>query len=183
MLSLAGKLKAWASDRRGVAAIEFAFIAPLMVLFYFGLVELCQAIIAERKTNHVASAIGDLVAQAESTTTSEVSDIFSIGKTIMAPFNTSSLTVKVSDVLMVNNKPTVQWSQGSGVKPSKKGDIVTLPTGMTLNNGDGLIISEVTYQYDSVFHYVLPNALPYKEAFYLRPRRSSDVPCADCPTS
>ena len=56
-------------DRRGVAAVEFALIAPAMVLLYCGLVELCQAVIAERKANHVASAIGDLVTQAETVST------------------------------------------------------------------------------------------------------------------
>ena len=29
-------------DTRGGAAVEFAFLAPLMILIYFGMVEFCQ---------------------------------------------------------------------------------------------------------------------------------------------
>ena len=36
-------------DRRGVSAIEFAFIAPVMILMYFGVAELTQGMMAERR--------------------------------------------------------------------------------------------------------------------------------------
>jgi len=63
-------LKAFGRDQRGLAAVEFALIAPAMILLYCGLVEVCQAIIASRKTDHVASAVADLVTQADAVTVS-----------------------------------------------------------------------------------------------------------------
>jgi hypothetical protein len=41
-------------------------------------------------------------------------------------------------------------------------------------------MSESQYQYTSVLHYVLPNALNYNEHYYLRPRRSDNVTCPTC---
>ncbi|MEI9965538.1 MAG: TadE/TadG family type IV pilus assembly protein [Caulobacteraceae bacterium] len=168
-------------DRRGVAAIEFALIAPVMVLMYCGLVELCQAMIAERKANHVASAIGDLVAQVETVSTGDLSDIFSIGQTIMSPYNTGTLQMRVTSVTLDSTgKPKVTWTRSNNWTAStlKVGDQVTLP--VTLNPGDSIIMSESKYSYTSIFHYVLPKALNYNEAFYLRPRRSDNVTCTGC---
>jgi Flp pilus assembly protein TadG len=167
-------------DRRGVAAVEFALIAPVMVLLYCGLVELCQAVIAERKANHVASAIGDLVTQADTVSASDITDIFSIGNTIMSPFPTSTLQMRVTSVTAdANGTPKVVWSRGTGsLTALNAGATVTMP--VTMSAGDSMVMSESRYQYQSVLHYVLPNALNYSEAYYLRPRRSDSVTCTGC---
>ena len=47
-------LKRFSRDRRGSAAVEFAFIAPIMLLMYFGLAEMTQAMMASRRAHHVA---------------------------------------------------------------------------------------------------------------------------------
>ena len=167
-------------DKRGVAAVEFALLAPVMILLYFGVVELCQAIISDRKANHVASAVGDLVAQSDTVSTSDLSDIFSIGATIMAPFPTSSLEMRVTSVTANGSgTPIVDWSVGyGGFSAMSKGATATLP--MTLASGDSVIMAESQYQYTSVVQYVLPHALTYNNAYYLRPRRSAQVTCATC---
>ena len=167
-------------DRRGVAAVEFALIAPVMVLLYCGLVELCQAVIAERKANHVASAIGDLVTQAESVSTSDLGDIFTIGNTIMSPFPTATLQMRVTSLVAdANGTPKVAWSQGyGGMAGMGVGAVVNIP--LTLSPGDSIVMAESKYQYNSVLHYVLPNALNYNEVYYLRPRKSDSVTCTNC---
>ena len=172
--------KRFGKDRRGVAAVEFALIAPVMILLYCGLVELCQAVIAERKANHVASAIGDLVTQADTVSTSDLSDIFTIGNTIMSPFPTGSLQMRVTSITAnASGTPKVDWSRSSGtMTPLGVGATVTVP--LTLNAGDSVVMAESAYQYTSVLQYVLPNALNYSEKYYLRPRRSNQVTCTGC---
>jgi Flp pilus assembly protein TadG len=166
-------------DKRGAAAVEFALIAPAMVMMYAGLVEVCQAMIAERKANHVASAIGDLTTQAESVSTSDLSDIFSIGNTVMAPFNTGTLQMRLTSVTADSTgSPKVDWSRGSGMGAMSAGASATLP--MTLAAGDSIVISESRYQYTSVVRYFIPNGLNYSEVYYLRPRRSDKVTCTGC---
>ncbi len=173
-------LRRYRKDRRGVAAVEFALIAPAMILLYCGLVELCQALIAERKTNHVASSVGDLVAQVDTVSTSDISDIFTIANTIMAPFPTGALQARVTSVTAnASGTPKVDWSRGSGgFTALAVGATVTMPTAMAA--GDSMVMAESKYTYNSVLHYVLPNALNYSEVYYLRPRRSDKVTCTDC---
>ena len=50
-------------DDRGVAAVEFALILPLMLTLYLGCAELSQGLIATRKSTNVAIALSDLVAE------------------------------------------------------------------------------------------------------------------------
>ena len=169
-------------DRRGVAAVEFALIAPAMILLYSGLVETCQAVIAARKANHVASAVGDLVSQAEVVSSSDVSDIFNIGQTIMSPYPTATLQMRVTSVtLNQQGTPKVDWSRGSGgLGAYSKGATVTLPATLGLGANDSVVMAEAKYQYTSILQQVMPNALTFDEKFYLRPRRSDKVTCSDC---
>lgn len=179
--------KRFRGDRRGVSAVEFALIAPLMILFYSGLTELCQSLIAERKASHVASAVGDLVAQSESVTSAaagsgptSLQDIFDIGGSIMAPFDTSTLQMRVTSVTAnAQAIGKVDWSVGyGGYAALVKQATVTLP--MTLSAGDSVIMAEDKYSYNSPIGFVLPKVQNYSEVFYLRPRRSNQVTCADC---
>ena len=48
-----------------MAAVEFAFIVPIMGVMFIGAVELSQAIIVDRRVTQIASSTADLVARAE----------------------------------------------------------------------------------------------------------------------
>jgi len=51
-------------DRRGVAAIEFSFIAPILVVMFFGTVEFSAAIAIKRDVTNMARTMSDLTSQA-----------------------------------------------------------------------------------------------------------------------
>ena len=102
-------------DRRGVSALEFALIAPILILTYFGVGELCEAMMAQRRTAHAASAIGDLTAQASSVATSDVSDIFAAATDILTPFPTTPLKMRLTSVTgNASAVPKVDWSCTQG---------------------------------------------------------------------
>ncbi len=122
VLDRAGQgLRRFRRDRRGVSAVEFALVAPVLILIYFGMAELSQAMMAQRRVSHSASAIGDLVTQSNavtvngvtSGTTSKLSDLFSAASTILSPFDTAPLKLRVSSITGVasgsNVTPTVDW--------------------------------------------------------------------------
>jgi len=50
-------------DRSGLAAVEFAMIFPMMVVMFFGVLELSAAISVDRKATLVARTLSDLTSQ------------------------------------------------------------------------------------------------------------------------
>jgi Flp pilus assembly protein TadG len=165
-------------DKRGVSAIEFAFIAPVMILAYFGLAELCGAMLAERKASHTASAIGDLVAQASSIHDTDISNIFSIGSIIMAPNSSTTLGMRITSVQAgaTATSTTVAWSDASGTMTANAVNAaITIPANLIAAN-QSIIRADVTYSYNVPVAYLLPSAFTYNYTFYLRPRLVDPIP-------
>jgi Flp pilus assembly protein TadG len=169
-------LKRLGRDRRGVSAVEFALIAPAMIAFYFGLAEITQALLAERRTGHAASAIGDLVAQSSSVSNTDVTDIFKIAHTIMKPYPTTNvLKMRVSSLTNTSGTTKVDWSNGDGLAAFSPGATISdVPAGV-VSSGQSVIMSEVTYAYSSPVEFFMPDAVTFQRKFYLRPRKSDKV--------
>jgi len=170
-----GFLRRFGRDRRGVAAIEFAIIAPVMITFYYGMTEVTQGMMADRRNSHVASAVGDLVTQSSQISTAELTDIFSIGQKIIAPFPTTSLKMRVMSVTVdASGVAKVDWCDVSGLPDISDGTTVTLPANLVGNN-ESIVISESSYTYDSPLDRFIPTPLTFNEKIYLKPRRSTKV--------
>jgi Flp pilus assembly protein TadG len=177
--------RAFLRDQRGVSAIEFAFIAPLMVLLYMGLSELTLSMMAERRASRSASAVADLIAQsAASVTNAEVDQALNIGKAVVAPYATTGLTIRVTSVRAdANAVPKVKWSKVQGSALSKLTQNTTanpFPANL-LSANESVIMSDVVYTYDTPLKKIIPWQLRFSETFYLRPRRAEEIACADCP--
>ena len=167
-------LKTLIRDRRGAAAVEFAFVAPVMILMYYGLAELTQGMMADRRASHVASAIGDLVAQDTMINTSEMTDIFNVGKAIIAPFPTTGLSMRVTSIRKDSSGAIqVMWSKTSG-SMTVLTTVASVPAGLIANN-ESVILAESSYVYNSATKKALPNALTFTQKYYLKPRKTAQV--------
>ena len=182
-----------AQDCRGVAALEFALIAPLMILLYVGLAQLSSAIIASRHTNHAASSLGDLVSQCSNINDSDLGNIFSAANDMMAPLNVNILSSKITSVEVIDNNQTTQaqWSRvqnGSdagayGFTAYALNAPVTLPANLVSNKGDSVIVAETYYTYTFGISPFLSkftgntaiNIFKFDDLSYFKPRKSSLV--------
>ena len=160
------------ADSRGVSAVEFALIAPVILLFYFALTEFCQAQMAQKRVNHVAATIGDLVAQNGQLTRSEVDSFLQAGDLIMAPYPVQTLRLRVSSVIRQNDAYTVQWSRGSNWSGSAA---PTVPDGM-ISNGQTVIVSEARYTYVSAMN--LADGVNLSHTAYNLPRDQGAITLA-----
>ncbi|HEY0437995.1 MAG TPA: TadE/TadG family type IV pilus assembly protein [Phenylobacterium sp.] len=164
-------------NESGVAAVEFALVAPVLILLYCGLAELTMAMMAERQAAHSASVVGDLVAQSINMNATQMTDIFHVGDAIMKPFSTATLKIRVSSVKAdANGVAKVVWSQGHGLGAFTAGATVAAFPANLLLPGDSVIEADVSYDFTSPIMQVVPNALNYSDSFYLKPRRVTEVP-------
>ncbi|GAA0870430.1 pilus assembly protein [Brevundimonas basaltis] len=174
-----GLIRRWTCDESGVSAIEFAMLAPVLILFYMGMTEFCQGFMAQKRMGHVSAMVADLVAQEEMVTPSAIDDIFDIGGLIMKPFPTATLNQRVSSVSRTSGAARIDWSRGDGMTARGKGSTITLPADL-IEDGQSVIVAEVTYDYDSAADYLMPGLTRFSHTYYLRPRTVDKTTCAAC---
>lgn len=177
-----GLFRRLGGDQRGVAAVEFALLAPVLIFFYFGLAEFCQGYMAQKRMGHVSAMVADLVAQQEAVSPSGLDDIFAIGDLIMSPFPAAPLKQRVSSVTRgADGVARIDWIHGDALEDPghAKGDSVTLPADL-IANGESIIMSEATYDYDSPVDHLLPATTQFSQTNYLRPRTVETTACPAC---
>jgi Flp pilus assembly protein TadG len=171
-------------ERKGVAALEFALVAPVMITLYIGSAEFYRAFSADRRVTDLASAAADLVAQSADMTNDKMANIFDAASTYLKPFGVSTLKITITSICHAkdsdgNEMGKVDWSANfnagaGGVHDYSHGDDIELPKD---DNGDpvltiqgtSLILAEVEYEYTSPLgKYV--NHLTLGDKYYLRPR-------------
>lgn len=177
-------LKRWRKFRRaesGLAAVEFALIAPVLVTLLLGTVELSNALNAHQKVTLLASTGADLVAQATSVSSSDMSNIFAAVDAVIYPFAAANAEIVISSIVSDGNgNGTVAWSRAQNTTPLTANAAVTVPAGLMTSsqcpaNACSVILATVTYNYTSPFGHFIVGTLPMSDIFYARPRRSATV--------
>ena len=162
-------------DRRGVSAIEFAIIAPVMIAVYFGVGELSGGMMSERRASDVASTIGDLAAQCPRLNQADIDDIFGAATTLMTPFSATTIKMRLSSVVVESGSPTLKWSRSKNYSDATSAASLGLPAGMITQNGESVIVAEAVYTYTSPASYVVKNGLTFNEKFFLAPRKTGSI--------
>jgi Flp pilus assembly protein TadG len=103
------RLVAFLRDRRGVAAIEFAFIAPLLLLLYFGTVDTANWYMAHRRLVLAGSTVADLTTQsATSVKSTDIKSFWDATSRIVDPASVEGVTVR--DFRVDGSTAKQQWT-------------------------------------------------------------------------
>ncbi len=190
-------LRCFARDRRGVAALEFALIVPLLLMLYFVTMEVAQAIETNKKVGRVGSMVADLVTQQQEMSTTELEGIMRIGEATLQPYNRSQPNITITAIEVTDEatpKVQVVWSRrlinGSFSAGSAKGTPIVIPPALRIR-GSFLIRADATLDYSPVITWAAESKAPLgltsafdsiamSETYYLRPRMSMTIPCSNC---
>ncbi len=173
-------------DKQGVAAVEFAFIVPLMLTLLFGMIDVASGVAVDRKVTLTARTLSDLVSQGTKVTPTDISNFFKMGSAIMTPYTVTpaTMTQKISAISIdASKKATVVWSYSGVVSGSSvtvtagyaaSTVITTIPANLLIANTQ-LIWSEVSYTFTPITGYLIKTNMTMSEDTYTRPRQSDTV--------
>src|SRR5882757_4421965 len=97
-MQMFGFCKRFLRDASGLSAIEFALLLPVMIASYFGVAEIGNYILADRKVTSVAATAADLVAQSSQVSNAGMADIMASLNVVIQPFNPSDVQIKISSI-------------------------------------------------------------------------------------
>ena len=175
--SMPRKIRRFGRDRRGVSAVEFAFIAPVMIGLYLGCVEISDGVAVDRKVSLVAGALANLTASCGSSnansgscannilSATEMNNILAASSAIIAPYNAANLTMTVACLSVDANKNvTMKWSTGT----LQSGSVTILAALAAVPRT--LIYSTVSYAYTPIVGYTITGSLTLSDHMYMSPR-------------
>ncbi|WP_147283673.1 TadE/TadG family type IV pilus assembly protein [Bosea caraganae] len=140
-------------EPKGVAAIEFSFLALPMVAVYFGVSQVASGVMIDRKVTQLTRSLADLTSQAGSIPDTEMTNIFNAAQTVMAPYTNPDPAMSITSVVIdANRRVTVCWSESrNGGRSYDAGkSFPGLPEGLRIAN-TSVIVASASYEYDVVF--------------------------------
>ncbi len=180
-------LRRFIEDRRGVGAIEFAIVAPLMMMAYISAFELTIGYTLSRKVSRAASTVSDLLTQNASTNAAVLDTMKDVTKSVITPFpQPVGFTLKITGVAIdADGKATVAWSrdQDKG-QPYTKGTAVALPSSIEGAKNLFFVRTELAVPHKILL--VAPNLssklndITLAKTSYFGLRQGSAIACPDC---
>lgn len=170
------RLGGFLRDQRGVSAVEFAMVLPLMMTLYLGSVEISQGVAADRKVTLTARTVADLVSRVSSINDAGMSNVMAASTAVMAPYTQSSVSVVVSLVTIDNTgTPKITWSDALNTSKRPVGQVPTTIPAQLLIPNTTLVWGEVSYSYTPQIGYVITGTLNLNDQMFMRPRLSDTI--------
>lgn len=179
MTSVLRKLQSLGRDNRGVAAIEFALLLPILMVLMIGSLEVTMKIWSTQKAEKLSVTLADVIAQSQTVTQSDLIKLTGSVDRIMDPFpfGTEGVVI-ISSVYRAQDTEDVKvnWqfkTTGSLSVVSKlglEGADADLPDDLALNERENVIVAEVFYKYKPIAPGLMfEESVVYRRAFF-KPR-------------
>ena len=162
-------------DCNGIAATEFAVIVPVMLVMFFGTVEISSGVAANRKVTLMARTLSDLTSQSASVDDTAINNFFAASTAILTPYDPAPTRSTITELFVdpATHAARVQWSKGSA--PHAVTSTLVIPAQLNVD-GTYVIFSEVSYLYRPAVGYVMGQAgVNLGDHAYTRPRQGTCV--------
>jgi len=173
-------------NQSGVGAVEFALIAPVLIMLYMGSLEVSVAMSVNKKLARAASTVADLVTQDSEVDKKFLESMVNVAQSVMTPFPADGVKMKITGISIDGSgvgKAMWSWKEDKST-PYAKNSIQTLPKDLAIPN-TFLVRTEVEFDHKLLlFVPDLPNldarTLKMKKTYHLRQRIDDQVECKDC---
>jgi Flp pilus assembly protein TadG len=170
-------------DERGNSAVEFAIIVPLMLVMFFGTVEISSAVAVNRKISMITQQLADLASRYTTVDDTDMTNFGKIGNAMLTPYSATPLQATITEIYIdpATGLARAQWSKGYA--PRGTGTTVPLDPNLIAKDSANkiianqyLIFTETSYLYQPAVGYVMGVAgVTLSDKTYMRPRLSTCV--------
>jgi Flp pilus assembly protein TadG len=166
-------MRRFGRDRRGVSAVEFALVAPVMIGLYFGVVEVSDGVGVDRKVSLTTAALANLTAQVATISSSDMTNILDASSAIISPYDKSKLKITVTCInIDSTKKATAMWSvTRNGASNS---GTMTVPTALAVA-GTQLVLAEASYAYTPIVGSNITGTINLSDKMYMSPRMGAPL--------
>ncbi|WP_322987760.1 MULTISPECIES: TadE/TadG family type IV pilus assembly protein [unclassified Hoeflea] len=173
-------------NRDGVGAVEFALIAPVLIVLYMGSLEISVAMSVNKKLARAASTVADLITQEDFVDKAKLASMDNVAQAVMTPFKSNGMVLKVTGI-DINSAgiAKVAWSwKNDNTKPYATNSTQTLPANLAIPD-TFLVRTELEFPYDMMMFLPDSKGLEYrtlnmKKTYHLRQRIGTELDCSNC---
>ncbi len=164
-------MRRFGRDGRGVSAVEFALVAPVMIGLYFGVVEVSDGVSADRKVSLTTATLANLAAQVSTISSSDMNNILDASSAVIAPYDQSKLKVTVTCInIDSSRRATVKWSVTRNGTANT--GTMTVPSALAVASSQ-LILAEASYAYTPIVGSNITGTVNLSDKMYMSPRLSA----------
>ncbi|WP_331372795.1 TadE/TadG family type IV pilus assembly protein [Sinorhizobium chiapasense] len=174
-------------DRRGVGAVEFAIVAPLLIAAYIGAFELSLGFSVARKVARASSAVSDIVSQEQDVDKAFLDDMKNVAKNILVPYDSSDYDLKITGIEVTGTtEGKVVWSRGwsdaseSATVPYAVNSVTTVPADLDAVNAFVIRTELIVNHQLTLFGPEAGGTIPLSKTSYYRQRFGDTIKCTDC---
>jgi Flp pilus assembly protein TadG len=164
-------------DQRGAALIEFALLLPVMLILFFGVYQLSDAIMAKRKMTIMTRAAGDMTSQYRELTTGELDDLLNASTQILTPYSTTPAKLRVTQITIESSGTVfrVDWSRSRNTSALATGRYYATAIPAAYRQPNMVFIyTQSAYTYDTALSGYF-GSITFSKDLWLLPRRSSTI--------
>ena len=177
-------IRRFAASTRGLAAIEFAMMAPLLLVFFLATFDAGRAIAVYMKVRAAAFTLASITNQYTTSTngiqTADMTAIANSSSAVLAPFPSAAAVEKITQIKATSlTAATVSWSYSLNGTAYTQGAAWTLPSQFTATGGNACnsfpcyyVYAEVSYTYTPMFGSFVTGPITLKDNVYVTPRSS-----------
>jgi Flp pilus assembly protein TadG len=172
------QIRRFAATRRGVAAVEFAMVLPVLVVLFLASFDAGRALTIYMKVRSATYALAAITNQYQTMALTDMQSVTGATSVIMSPYPASSAVVTVSQVTVASaTAASVAWSYSLNGTALTQNATVTLPTNLSTCGSYPcyLIYAQVSYPYTPMFGFFTSGTLTLADNLYVTPRSSTCV--------
>lgn len=169
-----GIFKKWRGKEDGTAAVEAAFVFPIMVTMMMGIIDVGNMLLVNKKLISASQIAADLIARENKVDDDQIDNAISAARQALMPYDTTSFGIDIVGIRFTGSdaSPTEEWRDTLNMDGNN--DVLAAADGLGEEN-EGVVAVTVVYEYVPPFSSVAVGTVTMQEVAFLRGRDSPFV--------